>query len=146
MSEIAVGTKPWWGSSANSREEGAVAVTAVDGRRATLSKGAVLDLGNMKVIPDPISRGRCFASQDEHLSSQRLIDRPATVGNVLTVLELRSKADGAIAEVKLRVPTGSKVRDDAALRGLQKPSSSPRYVDGILPAPWWSASRHRVLC
>lgn len=74
MSEIALGTKLWWVSSANSREEGEVAVTALDGRRATLSNGAVLDLDNMNAIPDPISRGRCFASQEEHLSSLRLID------------------------------------------------------------------------
>lgn len=63
-----------------------------------------------------------------------LIDRPATAGNVLAVLELRSKADGAITEVKLRVPSGNKEWDDAALHGLQKLGSLPRHVDGRLPA------------
>lgn len=72
-SRIETGSTLWWVTSANSREEGEVTVTKVDGQRASLSNGAVIDLVSMNAIPDPIPRGRCYLTSEEYRSSLRLL-------------------------------------------------------------------------
>ena len=69
---IESGASRWWVTSANSREEGEVTVLSVDGQRALLSNGATLDLQTMNAIADPVPRGRCYRTRDEHMASLRL--------------------------------------------------------------------------
>ena len=80
--------------------------------------------------------GDGFGGYAEKLAAKikPLIDRPTTTGNVLAVLEVQAKPDGAISVIKLRVASGIKEWDEAAMRGLRKLGSLPRHVDGRLPA------------
>lgn len=70
---IAIGSSLWWVSAANTREECEVSVVGVEGQRASLSNGAVINLDTMNAIADPISRGRCHLTRDEHLESLRVL-------------------------------------------------------------------------
>ncbi len=63
----------WWVASSNSREEGEVRVLSIAGEIAHMDNDVALDLRTMNAVPDPISRGRCFPSQEDHQQSLRLI-------------------------------------------------------------------------
>lgn len=74
FSELAIGATLWWVDDSHRREEGEVTVIGLQGRRAELSNGILLDLDSMCAVPDPISRGRCYLSREDKLAAHRLID------------------------------------------------------------------------
>jgi hypothetical protein len=100
---IESGASLWWVTSANSREEGEVTVLSVDGQRALLSNGATLDLQTMNAIADPVPRGRCYRTRDEHMASLRLQQEWADF-----VMDVRSTA----------LPKALTVADIGAIRQL----------------------------
>ena len=85
---------------------------------------------------DSGNTGDGFGGYAEKLAAKLkpLIGRPTTAGNMLAVLEVQAKPDGAISVIQLRVASGVKEWDEAAMRGLRKLGSLPRHVDGRLPA------------
>ena len=100
---IEIGASLWWVTSANSREEGEVTVLSVEGQHAWLSNGAVLELQTMNAVADPVPRGRCYRTRDEHLESLRLLQEWADF-----VVDVRSTA----------LPKALTVADIGAIRQL----------------------------
>lgn len=100
---IQPGMSLWWVTSANSREEGEVQVISIDGKRASLSNGVLLNLDTLNAVADPVPRGRCYTSREEYKSSLRLIHEWADF-----VTDVRAAA----------IPTQLTVADIGAIRQL----------------------------
>lgn len=108
---IALGASLWWVSSANTREECEVSVIRVDGQRASLSNGADIDLDTLNAIADPISRGRCYLTRDEHLESLRLIEEWADfVRDVRSVARPKNISVAEIGELRNHLGIGRNQR------------------------------------
>ena len=72
--EGVVGSRLWWVGDTRSLPSGEVTITALDGNRAMLSNGVLLDLDTMNAVPDPVSRGRCYPSREKYEARALLID------------------------------------------------------------------------
>ena len=111
-STIETGSTLWWVTSANSREEGEVTVTKVDGQRASLSNGAVIDLVSMNAIPDPIPRGRCYLTSEEYRSSLRLLQEWSDfVIDVRSATLPRNLTTADIAAIRQLLGIGANLRE-----------------------------------
>lgn len=72
--EGGVGSRLWWVGDTHRLTSGEVTITTLEGNRAMLSNGVLLDLDTMNAVPDPVSCGRCYASREEYEARALLLD------------------------------------------------------------------------